>query len=145
MKEQDKRKDQRLKKFWSWFDDEVGAEAFGERAETVQNDHVMYPEDVEDRLSSEDDDFVVIDTREMEQFEEAHVKGAINIPIDEMIDDLGRVETHKDKTIALVCNTGSTTSFFAAIFLLENGFEEVYNLDQGLQGWIASGGETEPD
>jgi rhodanese-related sulfurtransferase len=143
MKEKEKRKDARLKRFWQWFDDEVGAESFREKAHSVQEEHTIYPEDVEDRLAADDDDFVVIDTRELDQYEEAHLKGAINVPLDDMLEDLGRVETHRDKTIALCCNTGSTTSFFAAIYLLENGFENVFNLDQGIQGWVSAGGETE--
>ena len=143
MKEKEKRRDTRLKKFWQWFDEAVGAEAFGEKADAIKDDHTIYPEDIEDRIASEDEDFVVIDTREVDAYEQDHVKGAINIPLDEMLDDIGRVEPHKDKTITLCCNTGSTTAFFAAIYLVESGFDDVFNLDQGIQGWITSGGETE--
>ena len=143
MREKEKRKDQRLKRFWSWFDEEVGSDAFPEKSQQIQDDHTMYPEDVEDRLAAEDDDFIIIDTRELDQYEEEHIKGAINIPLDDMLDDIGRVELHKGKTIALCCNTGSTTAFFAAIYLVESGFEDVFNLDQGMQGWMSAGGETE--
>ena len=136
MKEQEKRKDQRLNKFWRWFDERVGA-GFQAKADAVST---IYPEEVEDRLAEED--FVLIDTRESDQYRQEHVKGAINIPLDAMIEDPGVLVPYQDKSIALVCNTGSTTALFGAIYLAENGFE-VFNLDQGIQGWISSGGETE--
>ena len=145
MNEKEKRRNPQLKKFWRWFDEAVGPDGFKDRAEEIPEQYTIYPEDLEDYLSSEDDDFVVIDTRELEQYERAHVKGAINIPLDDMLDDIGCVEPYTDKTIALVCNSGTTTALFAAIYLVENGFEEVFNLDQGIQGWISAGGAIEPE
>ncbi len=80
-------------------------------------------------------DFLFVDTRNAEQFEQSTIPGAINI---EWRDVLGRIdEIPTDKKVILFCNTGSLSSQ-AAFALRVAGRENVLLLQTGLIGWQAN-------
>ncbi len=67
---------------------------------------------------------LVIDVRTPAEFEEGHIQGSLNIPLNE-ID--GAVEwLQKDVPAVLVCASGSRSAVAVQI-LKANGFEKVYN------------------
>ncbi|MCB5246558.1 MAG: FAD-dependent oxidoreductase [Candidatus Cloacimonetes bacterium] len=71
---------------------------------------------------------VLIDVRIPMEFSLGSIKGAINIPVDEL---RGRLdELPQGKKIVLFCGTGHR-SYFACRILAQNGFDEVYNLSGG--------------
>ena len=70
--------------------------------------------------------YLVIDVRPVDQYNEGHVKHAINIPVDELKDRLSEIESYKDKDVVTVCNTGKKSSEAAQI-LVDNGFTKVAN------------------
>lgn len=47
--------------------------------------------------------YIVVDVRTKEEYETGHVKGALNIPYDEINEE---VELDKDKTILVYCRSG---------------------------------------
>ena len=77
-------------------------------------------------------DFLFVDTRNAEQFEQSTIPGAINI---EWRDVLGRIdEIPTDRKVILFCNTGSLSSQ-AAFALRVAGRENVLLLQTGFIGW----------
>lgn len=50
-----------------------------------------------------ENNYVIVDVRTKEEYEEGHVVGAINIPYDEIDED---VSLDKDKTIMVYCRSG---------------------------------------
>ena len=58
------------------------------------------------------------------------IEGAINIPFDEIENNLDKLP--KDKTIALYCNTG-TKSAENAVQLEDLGYENVVNAIEGVK------------
>jgi rhodanese-related sulfurtransferase len=79
-------------------------------------------------------DFLFVDTRNAEQFEQSTIPGAINI---EWRDVLGRIdEIPTDKKVILFCNTGSLSSQ-AAFALRVAGRENVLLLQTSFIGWQA--------
>ncbi|WAW15106.1 CoA-disulfide reductase [Peptostreptococcus equinus] len=69
----------------------------------------------------------LLDTRTTEEFSLGYIKGAINVPLDELRDRLS--ELPKDKTIYVNCQVG-LRGYLATRILSENGFDAV-NVDGG--------------
>ena len=84
----------------------------------------------------ENKDIVVVDVRPAKQAEaEGMIEGAINIPFDEVEQNLDKLP--KDKTIALYCNTG-TKSAEVAKQLEGLGYENVVNSIEGVKEYSFS-------
>lgn len=78
----------------------------------------------------------LLDVRTPQEFQQAHLKGAILIPIDQIERRLGEIP--KNRTILVYCAVGSRSNL-AAGFLAEKGFREVYNMSDGIVGWYRNG------
>lgn len=79
-----------------------------------------------------------IDVREEEEYAEAHICGASNIPLSELPARLDEIS--EDAPVILVCNTGVRSSQ-AALFLAGMGYDQdlIYNLEDGTKGWRNKG------
>lgn len=83
-------------------------------------------------------DAAVIDLRSAESFARGHIVNARNIPYDELDARSDKLESWKDKAIVAVCDTGIAST--RAINQLRNkGFERVYGLKGGMNGWSQAG------
>lgn len=74
-----------------------------------------------------DGSITLLDTRTNEEFQFGHVEGAMNIPVDDLRDNLAKLP--KDKPVYVVCQTG-LRSYIACRILSQNGFD-CYNLAGG--------------
>jgi rhodanese-related sulfurtransferase len=79
---------------------------------------------------------VVVDVCQPEEFRKGHIPAAINIPVDQIKEQLGQLEKFrkKDRPIVLSCRSGQRASR-AATVLRKNEFERVYTLSGGLAAW----------
>lgn len=48
-------------------------------------------------------------------------------------------EAPKDKPVAIICRTGNRTSQLARELMERHGYTKVYNVQDGITGWIAKG------
>lgn len=94
----------------------------------LEGNNVIKPADLNEHLA----DYFVLDVRDAETFAKGHIEGAVNVPYLEMggyIDQLPR-----DKTIAVVCNSGQQSSQTVAV-LIASGFKAL-NVQSGMNnGW----------
>ena len=72
----------------------------------------------------QDKSVTIIDVRTAEEYKTGHVEGAINIPFDEVENE---VNYDKDQTIAVYCRTGVRSSEAAKI-LEKMGYTKIYYL-----------------
>lgn len=79
------------------------------------------------------DGAVVIDVREVDEYNQGHIVGAINLPLD-IIDT---ITYDKDTTLIVYCATG-VRSLEAVNKLSDIGYTSLYNLDGGLLNWGGS-------
>ena len=88
----------------------------------------------------DDQTIILIDCREQTEWDEAHVEGFTLIPLSCFEQSL---EVLKDKTqdIHIMCRSGKR-SMNACMFLEENGFENLYNVEGGIIAWKDAGLET---
>ncbi|MSN96039.1 rhodanese-like domain-containing protein [Campylobacter sp. FMV-PI01] len=77
------------------------------------------------------DDILIIDVREAKDFEKGHIKGAINIPHGESLENYKDIlEANKNKKIVTHCYTGNRSASLADK-LSKQGFKNVNNLLDG--------------
>jgi len=69
----------------------------------------------------------VIDVRSNAEFEERHLPGAINIPLDRLGDEIARVAPNKEQPLLLHCLSG-TRSGMGVSALKKMGYHNVLNL-----------------
>jgi rhodanese-related sulfurtransferase len=85
------------------------------------------------------DDFQLIDVREIDEYEEIHIPNAINIPMSEI--QYRMDEIAEDKPVVFVCRTGNRSAMVGDMFTA-NGYDNVYNLLEGIVGWMRRGHEA---
>jgi len=96
-------------------------------------------------VDSESDEYVSVAVRKAEDYAAGHVKGAINIPFGQGMEQ-SFADLPKDKKIIVYCYTGQTASQTVGILRLL-GFE-AYNMQFGMgsveseKGWLGAGYET---
>ena len=79
-----------------------------------------------------DDNFIIVDIRDDASYDEAHIPGAINIPLNELGYQVFSLNNTKD--IIVYCFTG-VTSEVACQILVNAGFKDVYNMTDGIKAW----------
>ncbi|SHI73218.1 CoA-disulfide reductase [Parasporobacterium paucivorans] len=84
-------------------------------------------------LRMDKSDFVLVDVRSKIEYENGHIEGAINIPVDELRDRLGELD--KNKKIVEYCQVG-LRGYVAERILKQNGFD-VLNVTGGYRSAAA--------
>lgn len=67
---------------------------------------------------------IIIDVRTKAEYQNGHIKGSMNIPLQSLNTQLSKLK--KDKTIITCCASGSRSSVAKSI-LKSNGFTDVHN------------------
>ena len=83
-------------------------------------------------------DFVVVDMRNDYEYQSGHFKDSVNPGLGnsrDLPEALPKLEALKEKTVLTVCTGGVRCEKMSA-FLLENGFENVYQLENGMHGYM---------
>lgn len=78
------------------------------------------------------DNPVLLDVREPWEFELCHVPGSLHVPMNAIPSRLQDLDPDSDTVV--ICHHGAR-SFQTAHFLARNGFERLYNLESGVDGW----------
>jgi len=78
------------------------------------------------------DGTMLLDVREHDEVAMAHIEGAKHIPMNEVGSHLS--ELPKDKDIVVFCHGGGR-SLMVALQLKKRGFERVFNMAGGIDGW----------
>ena len=75
----------------------------------------------------------LIDVRDPADFRRKHILGARNIPSQQLKTSLGAIR--KDKVVLLYENSRGQRVMNAAILLKKQGYQNIYILSTGLDGW----------
>lgn len=84
-------------------------------------------------LDHHNDDFQIIDVREIPEMAAGRIETAYPMPLASM--PMRMSELKSDKKIVIVCRSGARSAQ-ACMFLQQNGFDNVYNLRGGMMGWV---------
>lgn len=91
-------------------------------------------DEVLDIYEKKQDEPILIDVRELEEYVEGHIPGIPLIPMSEIVDIVD--DFQKDKEYIFVCRSGRR-SHEVAKFFKENNVENVHNYADGMLGWEA--------
>ncbi len=69
---------------------------------------------------------MVIDVRTAEEFAAGHINGAINIPFDQIVPQLAKLNLAKDTDVVLYCRSGRRSGM-AQNALVKQGYSKTYN------------------
>lgn len=75
-----------------------------------------------------------IDVREIEEWNQSHIKGAVHLPLSLLLGGESWQDYPKDQEYLIYCRSG-TRSLNACYFLEEKGFTKLYNLEGGILTW----------
>src|SRR5699024_2976594 len=97
---------------------------------------IVNNEEVKEKLTNEED-IILLDVREPDEFSLSHIPEAINIPLGEI--EIRASELDKEKDMYVICRTGNRSDMAARI-LSTLEFKKVFNVIPGMIQWT---GETE--
>ncbi|MCL9777333.1 thiosulfate sulfurtransferase GlpE [Vibrio methylphosphonaticus] len=88
------------------------------------------------QLLQENPEARLVDIRDPQTFATAHAPGAFHLTNDSLVEFMREVEF--DSPVFVMCYHG-ISSQGAAQYLLNQGFDEVYNVDGGFEAWHRAG------
>ncbi len=95
-------------------------------------DHIE-PEELADAMMQGEKDLLVVDVRTAAEYAAFHIPGAVNVPLPELIDYL---PPHKNQGRVVLYSNGMTHPAQARDALARLGYENVFMLTDGLQGFL---------
>lgn len=81
-------------------------------------------------------DAYLLDVRESDEWEAGHAPGAAHLPMMEIPARL--TEVPQDREVVVVCRVGGRSAQVVA-YLVQQGWDNVTNLDGGMMSWAATG------
>jgi len=90
------------------------------------------PIDLQCQLSKAPTEYCLVDVREPFEYEIAHIKGSLLIPMQTIADNLEQLD--KAKALVIICHHG-IRSQQVAYFLDQQRFKRIFNLIGGIDAW----------
>lgn len=90
------------------------------------------------KMLKDESDVVLIDVRSPQEFSEAHIPSARNIPLPELTAERIKAEGLADKRLAVVCQGGGRSTR-ACELLVASGCQTILNVSGGTKAWRQSG------
>ena len=108
-----------------WNPDILNILALSAISKSEENSTNVEANDIENLLKNKE---FLLDVREEYEYQDGHIKGAINLPLREILEKKDTLP--KDKDIYVYCRSGHRSAD-AVNFLKSLGFEKVHNVDGG--------------
>jgi len=87
------------------------------------------------QLSENTEAYFLLDVREPFEYQIAKIENSVLIPMNEIPGQLQQLDKNKD--IVVICHHGMRSEQ-VAYFLVEQGFESIFNLTGGMHAWANS-------
>ncbi|ARK20668.1 rhodanese-like domain-containing protein [Sporosarcina ureae] len=97
-----------------------------------KKEEVYQTVDLKDIETLQKEGDIVLDVREIDEFEDGHIIGAINMPLSQ-IQTGDRTGLDKDQKYVVVCRSGSRSKTASEI-LFDEGYD-VINVSEGMSTW----------
>ncbi|MBU3914844.1 rhodanese-like domain-containing protein [bacterium] len=78
---------------------------------------------------------LLLDVRTVDEFNQGHVPGAVNIPHFELEGRLAEIIAYRNKEIVVYCRSGRRTEI-ALTILRDSGFSKLLHLKGDIIGWL---------
>ena len=84
------------------------------------------------------EDIILLDVRTTGEYSRGKLGGSMNLPLDEVINKIESTIPEKSAKIYVYCLSGSR-SIYAVESMLQLGYENVFNVTNGLLAWRSKG------
>jgi molybdopterin/thiamine biosynthesis adenylyltransferase len=95
------------------------------------------PADAREELTGRD--AVLVDTREQNEWDEAHLEGATLVPPATVADRIEEVAPDRSQRVVLYCRVGNRSARAADLLESELGYEDVASIAGGIEAWQQAG------
>ena len=85
------------------------------------------------QMMQEQTDYLIVDVRRPDEFAESHIAGAINVPNEEITDEMPELLPDKDQLLLIYCRSGNRSKE-ASQKLADIGYTNVYEFG-GINTW----------
>ena len=92
----------------------------------------------------ESDELLVVDVREIDEYDGGHIPAAVNMPLQEMSQYQAMLPEDHEAPVLVVCQTG-VRSLSGALFLSSLGYRDVRSINGGTSAWQDSGFDISTD
>ena len=96
------------------------------------------------KLESSTENFFLLDVRSKEEYQSGHIKNSINIPHEELIEDINLISQYKNDSLIVYCRSGMRAQLVIDK-LLENDFKNIIYMNGDMLAWIESDLPIEKD
>ena len=93
---------------------------------------------VQDAAKSIHKGVMIIDVREQDEFDQAHLENAILVPLSTVSAEKINELNPTNKTILIHCRSGKRSKVAANVLLSQGYLGEILELDEGINAWIES-------
>ena len=90
------------------------------------------------RIENPDEVLILLDVRTLEEYQLGHIKDAINVPHDQLIQNINLLDQYRDQPIVVFCRSGRRAQLVIDT-LIENKFDQIVNLEGDMLVWETSG------
>ncbi|UUO05772.1 rhodanese-like domain-containing protein [Blastopirellula sp. J2-11] len=88
------------------------------------------------QLLDSGDKFLLLDCRQPDEHQFAHITGAVLIPMNELPQRISEIEPFRDAPIVVHCHLGGR-SLRVTQWMRQNGFTQTQNMTGGITQWSA--------
>ncbi len=103
--------------------------------EMKDGSHIVATDAVADMLVQKDPSLQLIDIRNQTEFDQYHISGAINIPLDNILSEEYSAYFDQDIKMNVLYANGTTNASEAWILLRQNGYKSIFVMQGGLNHW----------
>ncbi len=103
-------------------------------SELVASNHEMDPNKAWDILSNNNDDYIFVDIRNPREFANFHIEGAVNVPLQRVLDDEFIPYLKNEKKKVLYSNE-SIKANEIRLLLTQYGYDNLFVLQGGARYW----------
>jgi rhodanese-related sulfurtransferase len=83
-------------------------------------------------------DPVILDVRTQQEYRGGYIENSILLPVQELQQRIHEIDTHRNDSILIYCATGNRSTVASKI-LIDQGFNRIYNMKNGIRGWVQQG------
>ena len=90
------------------------------------------------RIENPDNSFILLDVRTVKEYQSGHIKDSINIPHDQLIQNIDVLDQYRNQPIVVFCRSGRRAQLVIDT-LIQNKFDQIVDLEGDMLAWKTSG------
>ena len=90
------------------------------------------------RIENPNEILILLDVRTAEEYQSGHIKDSINIPHDQLIQNIDVLDQYRNQPMVVFCRSGRRAQLVIDT-LIENKFDQIVDLEGDILAWKTSG------